>query len=148
MKIINIPYNNWSIGKFRYRVKTATTRSKRYGEIGDIHSVVGLSLWLETIYQARVTLGFVARYFWRHEGAISEEDFIKVWVEIHPKKGFDPNQKVWLHLFREIDMRKRIMIKKEIKEKSRTGAQKRLVLTPKVRRDITIANNNKPQETA
>lgn len=81
--------------------KRATSRNKRYGDPGHIINTPAgpvRLLWVE-----RVSLGFVAAEFFADEGFETPADFVEVWNEIHPRAGFDPEAKVWLHLFERVE---------------------------------------------
>lgn len=103
MSEIKIPFNEWS--KSRMCIKECTSRNKKYGEIGDTFSVRIDSM--DYKYQItcieKLTLKFVARYLYLLEGASSPSEFIKVWEDIHPVIGFVPTQKVWVHVFKEVE---------------------------------------------
>ena len=110
---IEIPFNEWSKAILRANHKTATSRNKRYGNVGDTFTVnCGYSyiddgfMRFELTYVERVTLAFVRDKFYWEEGCQSEDMFIQIWNEIHPKKRFDDEQKVWLHIFKKIDIAK------------------------------------------
>lgn len=77
--------------------KVATTRSKRYGEAGDIvDSPVGP---LRLLSVEKMALRTVRDNWWREEGVVSPGHFEKVWADIHPGTGFRPDDVKWLHLF-------------------------------------------------
>jgi hypothetical protein len=109
MTVINIPFNSWSKERLLIGGKKATSRNKKYGQVGDVF-VVGFERGVASCtmpfshsykltHVEHVTLGFVADHCWRLEGAVDREEFIEVWNDIHPKKRFDKNQKVYLHVF-------------------------------------------------
>lgn len=104
MTLIKIPFNEWSKARLRANHKSATSRNKKYGNVGDIFVVdCGYSDKLyELTYIEKVTLAFVRDKFYWEEGCESEDLFVQIWNDIHPKKKFDDEQKVWLHLFKEI----------------------------------------------
>lgn len=77
--------------------KTATSRTSRYGDAGDVLQGPGVLLRLTSV--ERVTLQQVQQQHWREEGVASPEEFEEVWRKIHPGRGWDPAQKVWLHFF-------------------------------------------------
>lgn len=77
--------------------KSATTRNKRYGKRGDTFTLDGQKFVLKYIH--RMPLGVVARNLWMEEGCPSEEQFIKIWKQIHPRKGFVKHQMVFVHEF-------------------------------------------------
>lgn len=104
---INLPFRE----EFRDRMlsgrKTCTSRTKRFGEGGDTFEAFEAEFILErnnaglnTIAVDRFPLSYVAKYFFGGEGFDTTEDFIECWKKIHPRKGYDPEQKVWVHYFR------------------------------------------------
>ena len=94
---IEIPFNKWSRERLK-EGKCATSRNKKYGVEGDTFIVDGIKYIITDI--ARVSLQTVLDLGVQEEGADSKEEFIKVWKEIHPRKGFVPEQKVWFHRFK------------------------------------------------
>lgn len=78
--------------------KTATSRTKRYGKAGDV-VVTREGQRLLLIEVERVLLSTVRDHYWRDEGCESPEDFERVWGDIHPLRGYDGSQKVYLHRF-------------------------------------------------
>lgn len=99
MAEINIPYNTWSKNKIYQNIKTATTRTKKYGKKGDVFIVDSVK-YIITDY-LKTKLEIVSSDFFREEGAGSPEEFIEVWNSMHPVKKFDPQQTVWIHFFEE-----------------------------------------------
>ena len=85
--------------------KTCTSRSKRYGNLGDRFRAFGAAFTL--IGVVRLPLGLIAMRFYKEEGCQSPEEFKKVWRELHPKKGFQDDWLVWLHKF-DLDIPLRI----------------------------------------
>ena len=106
---IKIPFNGWSQARLNANRKGATSRNKRYGNVGD-HFPVTITVNEETVrvkiyeltYVERVTLAFVRDKFYWEEGCSDEDMFVSIWNEIHPRKKFDDDHKVWLHLFKEV----------------------------------------------
>ncbi len=84
--------------------KNWTTRSKKLGEIGDTFTIAKgpLTKRLKIIDFKRMRLEEVALHGYRHEGCASPEDFIRVYSELHPKKGWTPDEKKWVHVFEEV----------------------------------------------
>jgi len=101
--VIDIPFNSWSKIRLARGQKTATSRNHRYGCPGDVFVVKirDLVFRYRLTHVERVSLGFVRDCFYLQEGCNSGEEFVDVWNSIHPNRGFDENQKVWLHVFRE-----------------------------------------------
>lgn len=80
--------------------KTATTRTKKYGNCGDLFSAFGSSFQLTKV--DRVYLQDVASTFYKQEGFNSQQEFCDIWIKIHPRKGYQFDQKVWLHQFKKV----------------------------------------------
>lgn len=54
---------------------------------------------LEIIGIRQTTLREVRDNCWTGEGFGSAAEFEALWIKLHPRRGFIPHQKVWLHLF-------------------------------------------------
>jgi len=80
--------------------KTMTARSKPYGKAGDVLRTPAGPVRLLSV--RHVCLGFVRDFCWDQEGLNSPQEFEEVWRQIHPKAGFDPGRKVYLHHFEHI----------------------------------------------
>jgi hypothetical protein len=104
MIIIEIPFMKDFYNKLRYENKTATTRNKAYGEVGSIFKVN--ELWFEITHIIHLPLSVVKKHFFLEEGFESPDEFEKCWKKLHPMKGYDPSQNVYLHLFRRITSRR------------------------------------------
>ena len=74
------------------------------GGIGDTFTIAKgpLTKRLKIIDFKRMRLEEVALHGYRHEGCASPEDFIRVYSELHPKKGWTPDEKKWVHVFEEV----------------------------------------------
>ena len=94
---IRIPFTSQFKQAMLDGVKICTSRSKRFGEPGDTFTAFGAEF--EIISVNKETLDYVAAYLWKEEGCENSWHFIRVWEEIHPIKGFDPEWKVWVHKF-------------------------------------------------
>lgn len=102
---IYIPFAKWSLWRLLLGVKTATTRTKTYGSPGDWFEVDFSQIGLDVTKTYRLVdikfvplLEIVTRWY-KEEGCLTPEEFIDIWNEIHPKRGYDPEQNVNLHLF-------------------------------------------------
>ena len=88
--------------------KTCTSRNKRYGNPGDTFNVRDETE--ETVCELtevkKEKLQTVAYEYYRAEGFNSVEGFVDKWNEIHPRKGYQPLQEVWLHIFKLIEQEK------------------------------------------
>lgn len=100
--MIYIPFNEWSKERIKAGVKTATSRYKKYGEAGDRFVVDGEIF--ELVEVVKMKLGIVAELHYEEEGAKSPEEFKKIWIDIHPKRGFRADDMVWFHRFRKVEI--------------------------------------------
>lgn len=80
--------------------KTMTSRSKRYGQMGDRFTLAGATFELLTVEKLR--LGEVASNYFKEEGFQDPAGFIAIWNKIHPRKTFWSETPVWVHRFRRI----------------------------------------------
>ncbi len=95
-----IPFLEAFVPRIKLGLKTMTTRNEKYGEPGDLlASPAGTLRLLEVL---RVKLGEVAENSYREEGCASPEEFEEIWNRIHPKRGYHPDDWVWLHEFEAI----------------------------------------------
>jgi hypothetical protein len=77
-------------------VKTWTSRTRAFGNPGDTFKAFGRTFVIKKV--SKKTLREVAEHF-REEGLSSKEELEAVWREIHPIKGFNPSQVVFVHQF-------------------------------------------------
>lgn len=80
--------------------KVCTSRNKKYGEPEDTFWVWGNKFKLIAI--VKFPLSYVKFYFFNIEGFETELEFMECWAKLHPKKGYDPEQLVWVHFFEKI----------------------------------------------
>lgn len=105
-----LKFNAWSQDKLRRNLKTCTTRMGRTPLAGTRFTVnVGTKgqadyRTYEVTKRRYITLSTVTKAWWKKEGADSPEDFVKRWRKIYPKVGYDPNQRVWLCVFVEVEI--------------------------------------------
>lgn len=83
--------------------KDRTTRNQDYGK-GKVFQHYDPKTFRTFIITdvRKHSLGYVARHLYHFEGFLTPEDFIAYWKVIHPRKGFDPEQRVFVHTFEEI----------------------------------------------
>lgn len=81
--------------------KTMTSRTRKYGEIGDTFKAFEATFQLTNV--EKLALFYVANNYYREEGLQSKEEFIEGWEQIHPRKGYDSNQIVWVHVFKKME---------------------------------------------
>ncbi|MBA7633681.1 hypothetical protein ES703_41252 [subsurface metagenome] len=112
MKRINIPF----LASFKEPMlsgsKTTTARTKKYGWPGDKFEAWGETFELREVI--RVFLSTVRDQFYQFEGFANPHDFVTAWTKLHPIKGFDPTQAVYLHSFRKVKKGEAMMM--DIKE--------------------------------
>lgn len=77
--------------------KDWTSRRKVYGRSGDLFHLRHHTYEIVEVFKA--TLAEVAEHHER-EGFRSKEAFIARWRELHPRRGYDPEERVWVHVFR------------------------------------------------
>ena len=80
--------------------KVCTSRNKIYGDPGDTFKIFGAKFKL--ICVAELPLDIVAEYFYTQEGCETPDNFRIVWVDLHPRKGWDPDQRVFTHFFTRV----------------------------------------------
>lgn len=105
--MIITPHWNWITIPFRPQFrevmlsgqKILTARTKRFGAAGDRFQVFGATFEVVTVSQE--CLQDVSEH-WLEEGCTSRENFISIWLSLHPRKGYDPEELVWLHRFAKI----------------------------------------------
>ncbi len=77
--------------------KIATSRTRKYGKPGDEFEAFGYVFVIER--QERISLGVVAYRHYQAEGFDTPEQFKNEWMQIHQQRGYDSEQKVWMHWF-------------------------------------------------
>lgn len=77
--------------------KFVTTRSKKYGDVGDVFTIFGETFILTSIFKR--PLDSVATLLYEAEGFNSRAEFIECWEKIHPRVGFVPNREYWVHMW-------------------------------------------------
>lgn len=96
MTEINIPFDNRFYDKIATGKKTWTSRNKRYGHPGDYFYLRGTKYYLIDV--VKLPLGLVAEHF-EEEGFESKKEFIDFWVQIHPRRKFNGDEEVFVHIF-------------------------------------------------
>jgi hypothetical protein len=94
---IKIPFNLWSQDKLLHGLKSATSRYKKYGDVGDTFLMQGKVYYINLI--VKLPLWFIRNELHITEGCESGEEFEKIWTEIHPERGFRLMDEVWYHHF-------------------------------------------------
>jgi hypothetical protein len=93
-----LPFRDDMTAAIREGRKWMTSRTKRYGDDGDFVDSPAGPLFL--IHVGRRPLSEVAQDFYKAEGFESPEAFEQAWTELHPRRGFQPDDLVWVHTFR------------------------------------------------
>ena len=96
---IEIPFNGWSQEKLLQGVKSATSRYRKYGDIGDTFIQSGKCYYINLV--VKLPLWFIRNYLYETEGCKTPEEFENIWIKIHPKRGFRLDDMVWYHHFTE-----------------------------------------------
>ena len=98
---IEMPFNDWSIKKLTSQTKKATSRTRKFGNVGDTFLCInGIQYIIDLVI--KLPLWFIAEDLYRSEGATSVDEFIEQWKSIHPKRGYKPADEVWYHHFKEM----------------------------------------------
>jgi len=97
---VQIPFNSIFQLAMTTGRKTCTSRTRQYGRAGDTFRAFGCLFEITKV--ERRMLKDVALVLHAHEGCQSRREFIEVWGTLHPRKGFVPDQLVWVHWFRRI----------------------------------------------
>lgn len=100
-KVITIPFLPQFKEPMLAGIKTTTARTKKYGEAGDTFTAWGKTFELREVI--RLLLSSVRDRYYQQEGFESPAHFVTLWESLHPIKGFDPMQAVYLHSFRKLD---------------------------------------------
>ena len=97
MSNINIPFMPKWKQKMLSRQKTATSRTHKYGMVGDNFEIFNHTFRITQI--SFISLELIAEYFYKQEGCDNPNEFIEIWKQIHPIMGWQPKRKVYIHLF-------------------------------------------------
>jgi len=98
--VIEIPFLPEFESALRDGRKTATSRSKRYGNPGDQFTAFGMEFLIMEVRQEK--LADISLFYYGVEGLGSPAEFIAIWRRIHPRKEFDPEREVWFHRFKRL----------------------------------------------
>lgn len=81
--------------------KICTTRSEKYGDPGDTFEIKLFSFKTKFVLTRveKNTLWRVAQFYFYPEGVETTREFIDLWNEIHPRRGFRPEDVRWTHWF-------------------------------------------------
>lgn len=97
MTEVKIPF----LQEFKERMlsgqKTATTRSKKYGDSGDTFKIFGAEFRI--IKTLKMPLSAIAYAFYKQEGFETRQGFVNIWNRLHPRRGYQPDDKKFIHFF-------------------------------------------------
>jgi len=105
MANIMIPFMGDFFPKLDDGSKTYTTRSRAYGQVGDIFEVPGHpGPEFELLEIKKMRLCIVAISHWKEEGCTSALNFIKIWNNLHPRKVYEKafNDEYTVHIFKRV----------------------------------------------
>jgi hypothetical protein len=88
--------------------KTMTSRNKQYGNPED--TFIAFDTIFTIVKVSRELLDIVANSYYKQEGFESPEEFKEIWAKIHPIKGWDPEQIVWVHEFKKCAEQKKLEV--------------------------------------
>ena len=74
-----------------------TVRTRRFGRAGDVLSTEVGEVELESVEP--VALEIAVEQLYADDGFDSPDDFRRFWKSIHPRAGYRPEQRVYLHRF-------------------------------------------------
>lgn len=97
MYLREIPFNKYFESSICNGVKTATSRTKRYGYTGDSFKAFGRCFVLTSVDKRQ--LGEIANHHFEEEGFNSSQEFIDFWNKLHPRKRFQVGQYIYFHKF-------------------------------------------------
>lgn len=80
--------------------KCCTSRNSKYGKPGDTFMIDGQLFVIKKI--SKMKLDWMHHRYYKEEGFDSPEAFRSVWVELHPTKAYDPEQRVWTHWYEKV----------------------------------------------
>ena len=96
---INLPFRPEFKDKILSGRKVCTSRTKKYGNVGDTFDAFGKEFILTAV--GTQELDTVAMFLYYEEGFGNPREFIDCWKKIHPRKGSSPKQKVYVHWWGE-----------------------------------------------
>ncbi len=94
-----IPFQPHWREKMLKGIKTCTSRPLKYGDTGNWFSQFGATFKILSVN--KYALHHIADNLYKEEGCDSPEEFKRIWIKLHPRKGWVPNQEVFTHFFRK-----------------------------------------------
>jgi hypothetical protein len=105
-KEVFIPFQEHFGNKMLKGLKTCTSRTKKYGNRGDIFKAFGATFQILDV--KKHTLEYVATFLYREEGFENPSGFEQEWKHLHPIKGWQPDQVVFTHYFKRVNSREEL----------------------------------------
>ena len=103
---IKVPFHNEMIRAMFDCGKDRTSRFKKLGDVGDrfelTHPDTLEQRWWMIDAIQKHPLKNVAMHMYQKEGFISEEDFMRFWVKIHPTR-VAPTHQVFVHMLKLVE---------------------------------------------
>jgi hypothetical protein len=96
---VNLPFRYQFRDKMLRGLTTLASRTRRYGKAGDTFIAFGATFTILDVQER--TLKEVAYMLYVAEGFDSPREFILCWNELHPRRRYDPEQKVYTHAFKK-----------------------------------------------
>lgn len=81
--------------------KRMTVRTRRYGRPGDVLATEVGRIEIEDVQP--IALGVVCEQLFSDDGFGSPGEFEAFWTALHPRTGYRPERRVYLHRFRLLD---------------------------------------------
>lgn len=101
-KTVSIPFKAYWKQHLLSGSKTCTTRTARYGKVGDTFRAFGAEFVITDLKYT--TLQDVRDNYYTKEGCSTPFVFETAWCSIHPAARFKPELKVWLHFFERTNL--------------------------------------------
>lgn len=95
-----IPFQDCWKDKMLTGRKTVTSRTKRYGDIGDTFQCFGAVFRFVDV--SKQSLIHVETHLFDLEGCDSPEQFRRVWEQLHPRRGYIDRDRVYVHRFEKV----------------------------------------------
>ena len=100
MNFVYIPFQQRFQEAMLNGCKTQTARTKRYAREGNRFRAFDATFEVRAVIQQSLR---VVRDQWQVEGCASPEEFDEIWKELHPRRGLDLEQIVWVHRFTKVE---------------------------------------------
>lgn len=81
--------------------KTCTSRTKIFGHAGDVFMAFGTKYVISKVEER--SLEDIAANLYQQEGCKDPSEFIGWWNKLHPRRGWQPKQVVFVHHFRRVE---------------------------------------------